>query len=78
METYLIKHNDLTCDTEQKEIANLDLDAVDRIHRFLRLQKKTGYGSMKCWMRLFHKETLEQEILTRPVLIRSSAVERNF
>lgn len=38
-----IKHNDLTCDTEKKEIANLDLDAVDRIHRFLRLQKKTGW-----------------------------------
>ncbi len=38
-----IKHNDLTCDTEQKEIANLDLDALDRIHRFLRLQKKTGW-----------------------------------
>jgi len=38
-----IKHNDLTCDTAQKEIANLDLDALDRIHRFLRLQKKTGW-----------------------------------
>lgn len=38
-----IKHNDLSCDTEEKEIANLDLDALDRIHRFLRLQKKTGW-----------------------------------
>ena len=38
-----IKHNDLSCSTEQKEIANLDLDAIDRIHRFLRLQKKTGW-----------------------------------
>ncbi len=38
-----IKHLDLTCDTEEKEIANLDLDALDRIHRFLRLQKKTGW-----------------------------------
>ncbi len=38
-----IKHNDLTCDTAEKEIANLDLDALDRIHRFLRLQKKTGW-----------------------------------
>jgi len=38
-----IKHNDLTCDTEQKEIANLDLNALDRIHRFLRLRKKTGW-----------------------------------
>ncbi len=38
-----IKHNDLTCDTAQKEIANLDIEALDRIHRFLRLQKKTGW-----------------------------------
>jgi len=38
-----IKHNDLTCNTEQKEIANLDLEALDRIHRFMRLQKKTGW-----------------------------------
>ena len=39
-----IKHNDLSCSTEQKEIANLNLDALDRIHRFLRLQKLTGWG----------------------------------
>lgn len=39
----LISHKDLTCDTAAKEIANLDLDALDRIHRFLRLQKKTGW-----------------------------------
>jgi len=38
-----IKHKNLSCDTEQKEITNLDLDTLDRIHRFLRLQKKTGW-----------------------------------
>lgn len=38
-----IRHNDLTCNTEQKEIANLDLDTLGRIHRFLRLQKKTDW-----------------------------------
>lgn len=38
-----IRHNDLSCDTGQKEIAGLDLDILDRIHRFLRLQKKTGW-----------------------------------
>ncbi len=38
-----IKHDDLSCDTAKKEIANLDLDVLDRIHRFLRLQKKTGW-----------------------------------
>jgi hypothetical protein len=38
-----IKHLDLTCDTTQKEIAGLDDAALDRIHRFLRLQKQTGW-----------------------------------
>lgn len=38
-----IKHLDLSCDTLKKEIANLDDTALDRIHRFLRLQKKTGW-----------------------------------
>lgn len=38
-----IKNLDLTCDCEQKEIANLDEAALDRIHRFLRFQKKTGW-----------------------------------
>jgi hypothetical protein len=39
-----IKHLDLSCDTDQKEIANLDDPALDRIHRFLRLRKKTGWS----------------------------------
>ena len=39
-----IKNLDLTCDTTKKEIANLDNNALDRIHRFLRLQKKTKWG----------------------------------
>lgn len=38
-----IKHLDLSCDTEQKEIANLDNESLDRIHRFLRFQKKIGW-----------------------------------
>ncbi|MGY0035279.1 hypothetical protein [Pedobacter sp. NJ-S-72] len=38
-----VKNLDLTCDTTtQKLINNLDDVALDRIHRFLRLQKKTG------------------------------------
>jgi hypothetical protein len=32
-----------SCDTAQKEIENLDAAALDRIHRFLRWQKKTGW-----------------------------------
>ncbi len=38
-----IKHLDVSCDTEQKEIANLNDEGLDRIHRFLRLRKKTGW-----------------------------------
>ncbi|WP_444944305.1 neuraminidase-like domain-containing protein [Microbulbifer sp. ZKSA006] len=38
-----IRHLDLTCNLDQKEIANLDNSALDRIHRFLRLQKVTGW-----------------------------------
>ena len=52
-----IKHLDLSCDTTQKEIANLDDTSLDRIHRFLRLQKKTGWKF----------ETLD-EILSQPAL----------
>ncbi|MBC7391097.1 MAG: hypothetical protein H7329_17965, partial [Opitutaceae bacterium] len=38
-----IKHLDLSCDTAKKEIANLNETSLDRIHRFLRLQKKIGW-----------------------------------
>lgn len=39
-----IKHLSVSsCDTAKKEIANLDAAALDRIHRFLRWQKKTGW-----------------------------------
>lgn len=41
--TLFIKHLDLGCDTAKKQIANLDVAALDRVHRFLRLQKKTGW-----------------------------------
>lgn len=34
---------DLTCDTARKEIKNLDLAVLDRIHRFIRLQRKLGW-----------------------------------
>jgi hypothetical protein len=40
-----IKHPDASsCDTTLKKIANLDDAALDRMHRFLRLQKKTGWA----------------------------------
>ena len=40
-----IQHPDASsCDTAAKNIANLDDTALDRIHRFLRLQKKTNWA----------------------------------
>lgn len=39
-----IRHLDLGCDLTKKEIAGLDTDALDRIHRFLRLQRSTGWA----------------------------------
>ena len=38
-----IKHLDMSCDLDQKEIAGLDNAALDRIHRMLRLRKATGW-----------------------------------
>jgi hypothetical protein len=38
-----IEHLDLGCDTARKRIAGFDVAALDRVHRFLRLQKKTGW-----------------------------------
>ncbi len=42
-ELLFIRHLDETCDTAQKEIDSLDLDALDRMHRFLRLMKLSGW-----------------------------------
>ncbi|TXH37734.1 MAG: hypothetical protein E6Q92_10430 [Burkholderiaceae bacterium] len=40
---HFIKHLDLGCELEQKEVAALDVALLDRVHRFLRLQKATGW-----------------------------------
>jgi hypothetical protein len=39
--TLFVQHLDTTCNTAKKVIANLDNTSLDRIHRFLRLMKKT-------------------------------------
>ncbi|MDB5200365.1 MAG: hypothetical protein JWO92_2328 [Chitinophagaceae bacterium] len=38
-----IVHSDSSCDTEQKRISNLTTAKLDRINRFLRLWRKTGW-----------------------------------
>lgn len=43
LKNLFIKNLDLSCNTEQKEVANLNEASLDRIHRLLRLQKKTGW-----------------------------------
>lgn len=42
-QTIRIDHLDPTCDTDQKEIKPLDVNALDRINRFLRLWRKLGW-----------------------------------
>lgn len=39
-----IRHLDLTADLTQKVVEGLDAPALDRIHRFLRLQQATGWA----------------------------------
>lgn len=38
-----IVHTDTSCNTEQKKISNLTNDKLDRINRFIRLWRKTGW-----------------------------------
>lgn len=56
-DSLFIKHLDLGCDLMQKEIAGLDNAALDRMHRFLRLQKATGWP-----------QTLLHEVISQPIL----------
>ncbi|HMH46001.1 MAG TPA: neuraminidase-like domain-containing protein, partial [Pyrinomonadaceae bacterium] len=41
---FIVHPDASSCDTAQKKIANLDDVALDRIHRFLRLQKEPGWA----------------------------------
>jgi hypothetical protein len=43
--TMFIRHLDNSCNLAKKEIQNLDDDALDRLHRFIRLSRKTGWAS---------------------------------
>lgn len=66
-----IKHDDLSCDTSQKTIENLDLDVLDRLHRFLRLQKKTGW-KYETLEELISQPNLGQGLLEDPFLIKAA------
>ncbi len=69
-----IEHKDLTCDTAQKEIANLDLAALDRIHRFLRLQKKTGW-TYEVWNAILSQPNLGNTQLNDATLIKAAQLK---
>jgi hypothetical protein len=40
---HFIRHLDLSCDLTQKEVEGLDAALLDRVHRFLRLKRATGW-----------------------------------
>lgn len=71
-----IKHPDVSsCDTATKTIANLDDTALDRIHRFLRLQKRTGW-SFETLGEIIAQPKLGNAKLDDPCLEKASALVR--
>lgn len=70
-----IRHLDLTCDLTQKEVANLDAPALDRIHRFLRLQKATGWEDVVLDA-MITQAAIGQGSLNDAALVRMAELER--
>lgn len=68
-----IKHLDLSCDTAQKEIAGLNDAALDRIHRFLRLQRKTQW-SFEVLDEIISQPHLGNGLLNDPCLVKAADI----
>ncbi len=68
-----IKSLDLSCDTTLKEIAGLDAAVLDRMHRFLRLQKKTGW-KMQTLDEIISQKKLGNTILDNNCLIKAATL----
>lgn len=68
-ELLFVRHLDLGCDTARKEVAGLDLAALDRVHRLLRLQKKTG------WTLATLDEVISQPVLGKGTLDENCLVQ---
>jgi hypothetical protein len=64
-----IQHEDLSCDTSHKTIANLSLAVIDRMHRFLRLQKKTNW-SFNLLDSLISNPNIGNRILNKPCILK--------
>lgn len=63
----VIHHQDPSCDTDKKDLQNLDLPKLDRIHRFLRLCRKLD--GWKMW---------EVDLLIRHPAIGGNQLDENF
>ncbi len=66
-----IKHLDSSCDTTQKTIANLDIPALDRIHRFLRLQHRLGWSMTSLDAAIAAPRLGAGQITADPLLVRT-------
>jgi len=63
----VVHHQDSSCDTDKKDLQNLDLARLDSIHRFLRLWRKLG--GWKMW---------ELDLVIRHPAIGGKALDENF
>ena len=70
-----IKHLDLGCDTARKQIAGLDVAALDRVHRFLRLQKKIGW-KLETVDEVVSQTKLGNGTLDDPCLVKAAELSR--
>lgn len=66
-----IQNNDMTCDVVQKEIANLNEASLDKIHRFLLLQKHTGW-SFETLQEVIFQSLLGSQILNDDCLLHAA------
>ena len=72
-----IKNSDLSCDTAQKEIAHLTFDALDRFHRFLRLQKETGWA-FEALDAIISQTKLGNGLLDNTLVIKIAALQKLY
>lgn len=71
-----IKHLDSSCDTTKKVIANLNIPALDRIHRFLRLQRRLGWGMTSLDAAIQAPRLGAGQITADPFLVHLADLER--
>jgi len=71
-----IHHQDLSCDTTRQDIANLDDNALDRIHRFLRLVRRLGWDMATVDHAVMAARLGNGQISDDPLLVRLADLER--